>query len=354
MRILDRYIAKTIITSILMVLLVLVAIESFMEMVAELHYLGRGNYGILQIFEFVPLKLPTDLYTFFPVAGLLGSLMGLGKLAQSSELIVMRASGVSIARITFSVIRATIILLVFVTFVGEVVAPYLQTKAFQVKNTAQGLTLSSGAQFNVWLKNNETFIHINFVSSPTSIKNITLFSFNKLQQLQSITHAKSGVLLQNSWELQNVMTTQFFKDHTAVTKVAELPMAIHFDPTAIFQTSDRVAQDSLRQLVENIHYRRANGLAVDQFELTFWQRLLQPLATIIMICLGVPFIFGSLRSSSMGIRILTGIIFGFVYYMMNRLFGPITVVYQFPAFYAAIMPTLLFMVIYIFMARRMT
>ena len=78
----------------------------------------------------------------------------------------------------------------------------------------------------------------------------------------------------------------------------------------------------------------------------FWTRMLQPLTTVIMICLGVPFIFGSLRSASMSSRILTGIIIGFVFYMLNQFLGPIALVYQWPSWTAGALPTLLFLVIY--------
>jgi len=79
-----------------------------------------------------------------------------------------------------------------------------------------------------------------------------------------------------------------------------------------------------------------------RIEFDFWQRLFQPLATLVMICLAVPFIFGPLRTGTMGLRILSGVIVGFGFYILNQFFGPFSMVYQFPPLLAAGLPTLLF------------
>ena len=81
MRILDTYIAKTIIGGTLMVLLVLGALLAFVDFIAELDDVGKGQYGMLQAASFVLLSLPKRLYELFPTAVLIGSLLSLGTLA---------------------------------------------------------------------------------------------------------------------------------------------------------------------------------------------------------------------------------------------------------------------------------
>ena len=73
--------------------------------------------------------MPAELYQLFPVAGFLGGLIGLGRLASTSELIVMRAAGVSIARIAWAVVKAALLMLVVITVVGEWQAPTWQYQA---------------------------------------------------------------------------------------------------------------------------------------------------------------------------------------------------------------------------------
>ena len=104
MRILDRYIAQTVISGTLMTLMVLGALLAFVDFVGEIDDVGKGQYGVTEAALYVLLSLPKRLYELFPTAVLLGSLLGLGTLAGNSELIVVRASGVSIFRIARSVL----------------------------------------------------------------------------------------------------------------------------------------------------------------------------------------------------------------------------------------------------------
>jgi lipopolysaccharide export system permease protein len=69
---------------------------------------------------------------------------------------------------------------------------------------------------------------------------------------------------------------------------------------------------------------------------------MQPFATLVMIFLAIPFIFGPLRSVSMGLRIMAGVIVGFGFYILNQFLGPMSQVYQIPAVVAALVPTMVF------------
>lgn len=83
-------------------------------------------------------------------------------------------------------------------------------------------------------------------------------------------------------------------------------------------------------------------MSASTFKLAFWQRLVQPFAALVMIMLAIPFIFGPLRSVTMGLRIVTGAAVGFAFYLLNQFFGPFCLVYQIPVFLGAILPTLFF------------
>jgi lipopolysaccharide export system permease protein len=61
-----------------------------------------------------------------------------------------------------------------------------------------------------------------------------------------------------------------------------------------------------------------------------------------MILLALPFVFGQLRSSTMGFRMFIWVMVGFVFYVLNQFVGPMSIVYQIPPALAAILPTLVF------------
>jgi lipopolysaccharide export system permease protein len=98
-------------------------------------------------------------------------------------------------------------------------------------------------------------------------------------------------------------------------------------------------------LYSYIKHRKQSGLNAVDCEFIFWQRLFCPLATLIMILLAIPFVFGPLRSVTMGLRMTVGVIVGFGFHILNQSVGSISAVYQLPAMLVAILPTMLFAII---------
>ena len=94
MRILDFYLGRMLLNQILLVLGVLAGIFAFVTFIDQVSYLGTGRYSLFDALRYVVLSTPRIIYEVFPMAVLIGAIMGLSLLALDSELTVMRASGV--------------------------------------------------------------------------------------------------------------------------------------------------------------------------------------------------------------------------------------------------------------------
>ncbi|MDF1795845.1 MAG: LPS export ABC transporter permease LptG [Coxiellaceae bacterium] len=342
MRILDNYIARVVISSTCMVVLILLGVESFVQFIGELGDIGSQNYGMFQALMYVPMTLPADLYQLFPMAGLLGSLLGLGRLASNNELVVMRAAGVSKAKLTWAVVRAAFVMMVFVTLIGEFIAPSLFNFAERFKSSAMGNVVGYTALQHIWMKQDSRFIHIDQVDNPKRISGVTQYNFNHEHRLKSVIVAQHALLVNGVWHLIKPAVTSIAADKVTTKHLKRISLNLNFDPKLVEMSRQEPSESSIVKLFENIRYRHSYGLNSDQYAFAFWQRLVQPLTTIVMICLGVPFIFGSLRNSTMGYRITMGILIGFGFYMLNQFFGPFSLVYQFPPWLAAMLPTIIF------------
>ena len=143
----------------------------------------------------------------------------------------------------------------------------------------------------------------------------------------------------------NAEETFFDKKYVVSKEKKTENLSIVFQPDLQIEMKVNFAEQTLLQLRQTISYRRSVGLNVKQFLFSFWQRLLQPITTLVMICLAIPFVFGSARSATMGTRVMIGVFIGFAFYIMGQLFGPITLLYQYPPILAAITPTGLFLLI---------
>ena len=204
MRILSHYISKVILSAIAIVVFVLLGLELFILLAAELGDIGKGNYGIGHAFLFALLSLPAHLYRIFPAASLLGSLLGLGLLASRCELTVMRASGVSIYQITMAVLKAALLLIIIVTVMAEYIVPLSTQLASDQKAIAvsggQGIRTQSG----IWTRVGDSFVHIGSIAADHSMQQISRYAFDGHHRLQWAAFAKRGEYYPGHWHLFDV------------------------------------------------------------------------------------------------------------------------------------------------------
>jgi lipopolysaccharide export system permease protein len=290
--------------------------------------------------------MPYQLYTFFPMASLIGSLLGLGILANQSELIVMQASGFSKGQITLTVLKVAFIMVVIALVLGEIIAPVAESYANYEKSLALSAGQAINTNYGLWIKEGDQFIHIDNVSDQTHLSGISIYQFDDNHQLKKAISADQAQLnADNQWELSNIKQTLIATDHTESKTIAKELWNVRLDPTLLtISNSNTPDTMSLIKLRDYIDYLTANGMQANQYQMNFWKRIFQPLATAIMIFLAIPFVFGSMRSVTMGVRVLTGVTIGFTFYILNQFFAPISLLYQVPPLLGASLPTILFFI----------
>lgn len=343
MNLLDRYIAKVLISATFIVFLLFFGVQSFVQFLAELQNIGRGNYGVWQALLYVPIQSIGIMYQLFPVAGLIGCLLGLGRLATHSELIVMQAAGVSRVRINLSVIKATVIMLLIVTAVGEGIGPWASRFADNYKSILITGKHRSGIN-NGWVRDGDNFMYVGNVITPEKITNVIRYYFSD-DKLKLISVAKSADFMDQQWIFHDVTQTQLTNKGADLQHFADQAWGVNFNVKLLGIANLNTSYETLPFMYQLIKFMQANNLQINQVSFSFFQRLFQPLATMVMICLAVPFIFGPLRSSSMGLRMLVGILLGFVFYTFNQFLGPFSMVYQMQPVVAAVLPIVIFLAI---------
>lgn len=352
MKIVDRYIEKTIIHSSLIVILMLIGIAVFINFVQEIDDLGTGNYGFFAVLIHVILTLPQQIYSFFPMAMLVGVSLGLGLLANHNELTVLRASGMSILQISWAVVKAAILLLVVATFIGEWAGPYTQHLAEIQKTllTSKGQILETN--HGIWIRDGNNFLYINSLLNHHDLAEINRYQFDSQYHLVTASYAKSGSFQHGQWIMQDVVESQIDAGKIVSKHIPTQNWQLSLNPQ-LLQISNIVPEEmTLKQLYQYIYYLKKNNLNANNERLAFWQRLLQPLATLVMVILAIPFVFGSTRNMGIGLRMVGGISLGFAFYLLNGFFGPLSMVYQWPPFISAAFPILLFIFLAYLLQKR--
>lgn len=351
MKLLDRYIGRSVISHTFVAFIILVIIYFFSTLVNEMGSVGKGNYGTANAVLYSIMLLPRQAYELFPMVALLGAILGLGALAGNSELTVIRASGVSVKCITLAVIKAGVLMIVVVVALGEGVAPQLEKEANQQRLRALSKSVSLNTSDGLWAKDGESFIVIHQLNPDGKANRISLYHLQG-QRISEIDSAASGEYNNGVWTLHNVRKTLFSEQGVSVVRQKRIEWNSSLTPEVINLAA--IAPENLAtwELYDYVDYLQDNGLASQRYEVALWIRLMMPLATGGMILLALPFVFGSTRSSGVGQRIMIGALIGIAFYLANGVFSRMGLIYDVPPLISASAPTILIYMAWFWLMRR--
>ena len=138
MKIRDRYIAKTLLSYTLVVLVVWLSIYSFFNFLTEINFVGQESYTILSAIKYIILKIPEVTYSQASPVILLGCVLGMGHLATTNQLLIFRVSGASILKITGITLKNALIFVIAIIAIGEAIAPMSSNFAELGRSNALG------------------------------------------------------------------------------------------------------------------------------------------------------------------------------------------------------------------------
>ncbi len=352
MRLVDFYLGRVLLAATGLTLLVLEGLNLILKFVNELKSVGKGSYSLLDALIYTCYGVPRDLELFVPMAVLLGALIGIGGLAASSELVVLLAAGMSRAAIARSALKTAVPLMLAMLLLAEFVTPMAEQAAKELRT----LELTGGslieAQGGTWTRDGDAYVNIGRVESENRISDLTIFHFDRQLQLQRIEHAEVAEFNGYSWQLQRVRDTLIDAERLSARDINQREWYSALTPDKLKVVSIKPESLSLRGLYSYIDYLDSSGQDSSRYQLAFWRKLVQPLGVAVMVVLALSFIFGPLRSVTMGTRVLMGVGAGFSFYVLDQLFGPLALVYQLPPWLGALTPPLLTLAIALLLLRR--
>ena len=343
MSLLDLYIGRTIVHQALVVMAVLVGLFALVIFIDQIDDIGSGDYGVMQAFVFVGLSVPRIVYEVFPMAVLLGAILGLSSMARDAELIVIRASGVSVARMTLSALKFGAFFVLAAILIGELVSPYSETLAQQVKAKALHRNIDQGTSFGLWFRDADTYVNVNEVMPNLSLRNIKIFRFAGHDRLHSLVDAEVASFVEGSWEMSNVNTTII--DDEGFVKIKDSDRQVW--PTSVTQEMMKMfavqpAQLSMVQLRKYIGHLKRNHQDTRASELAYWGKWMLPVSTAVMVVLAIPFVLGSIRAGTMGRNLFLGSLMGLSFFFFSQIFGYVVLVHGVPPLLGATLPSDIF------------
>lgn len=353
-KILDWYIGRTIIATSSLCLATLVGLSAIIKYVEQLRKVGRGTYDLMEALYFVVLSIPRDIEMFFPMAALLGALIGLGMLAASSELVVMQASGFSKLNIGVSVLKTAVPLMLMIMVLGEWGSPQAQKLA----RDSRAMAIAGGSivsvRDGVWARDGNNFIYIGRVNGENELDSVTIWRFDEHKKLNDILVSKT-VLYEDDhrWMMKDVQITQM-DNEVQINKeqIGNYEWKTTLTPDKLAVVTVKPEELSLTGLYSYVKYLEDSDQDPSRYDLAFWRKVFQPLSIAVMMLMALSFVFGPLRSVTMGARILSGVIAGFTFYISSEVFGPMSLVYGIPPVIGALAPSVIFLIVAVMLMRR--
>ena len=346
MRILRRYLASEVTVATALVLAALLMLLAFFDLVHEVSDLGRGGYRLKHVALHVLLSVPNHMYEALPIAALIGTLFALAQLVASSEYVVIRASGVSVTRLSLALLGLGSLFAV-VTFVsGEFVGPPAEQLAYRLRSHAIAGIIAQEFRSGLWVKEGQSFVNVGQVTADAELRNVRIYEFDEGYRLLALKFADRGRYAGGrTWKLVNVVETRFEKSGARVEQIPELDWISVLEPRLLSTLVVQPDQMSAWTLYSYSQFLRENKQNARRYEVALWTKLMYPVAVLVMMLLAVPFGLFQKRQGGVGAKIFVGIMLGLAFIVMNRLSGTLTILHEWPPVVGATLPTLLLLIL---------
>jgi lipopolysaccharide export system permease protein len=346
-RSLALYLVRLFLTRTFAVLILLVMVLMTLDLLGESgKILAVPGNGEAELWHYVTLRVPLLIQRFLPFSALLGTLIAFTALNQHSEVIAMKAAGLSAHQILAPLMVASlgIAVLAFAFNEGVAVNSARAVTAWD-DNDYRPIRASSGVLSNVWVKSGNDLAHAKLVSGrgrSLQLQDVTLYE-REGGELQRVVKAERAVQSGTAWRLEKVRTYD-----TGMNMVRRSAAAIAMPGvTADRFTLAKVNPDerSFLALRKDIADLEAAGRPTEEPRAGLWHKFSGPLSIVLMPLLAAVAAFGLARSGQVLLRAAAGMALGFAYFVVDNLSLALGNVGAYPAWLAAWAPFVLFLLI---------
>jgi lipopolysaccharide export system permease protein len=347
---LDRYIARNVLGAIIVVQVVLLGLDLVISYINDLDDV-EGDYGAFQVLLYLGMRLPWRFYQYAPVGVLIGALIGLGSMASSNELTVMRAAGRSLTRILWGVMKPIILVVVVVLLTAEYISPRTEqfASAWRLeKLQGEGAVLT---QRGGWQREGDSVYRFGAIRADDTVLDLTRYRFEG-RELREATVAERAVWRDGAWVLEQAATTRFDGQRTEVEHHEMQGWETRLTPEQLNRLLRPINSQAPSELWAYARYLQDQGLQATQPLLYFWQKMLMPLTMASLVLVAASFVFGPLRSVAAGTRVFYGVVTGLVFKYLQDLLAPASMVFGFSPAWAVLAPTLICAALGLYLLRR--
>jgi lipopolysaccharide export system permease protein len=323
--------------------LILQALDLLSESGKILAVAGNGEG---EVWRYVGLRTPEIIARFLPFSVLLGTILTLSQLNQNSEVIAMKASGLSAHQVLAPLMLTALGVAVLSFGFNERVVARATATLEQWKKVDYGpLPIDRGDRANVWVKDDADLIVVSQVKGrgdAAQLHGITVYERTG-QSLRSILTATQGRRDGTGWRVDGAKRFDVASGQMATVGTTRIGEGVRPDQFTLSSVNaDGQNFLELREIIDDLKFA---GRPTKALEGSLWHKLSGPLSSVLMPLLGAVAAFGIARSGKLFVRAVIGMALGFLYFVADNFALAMGNLGAYPPFLAAWAPFLLFLMI---------
>lgn len=369
LKVLSRYVKTNALLAIIAAVIGLWALQMLFTYLSELEDL-TDSYTMADAIKYIFYRSPYFLEQFIPTGALLGAVVGLGLLANKSELVVMRAAGVSVYRIVGWVLQPAFIFVLLALGINQFVLPHSNQLAKEINSEdSRSLVTSVRGYWTVQPRfssgtdgatqsDGSDVLYIDYADVEGNIGEVKRWHLDDEGRLQTAIHAAGGRYSERIaapstastetrqqyryvWQLNDMTELTINQGfESSQTKSASDTLTLPFAPESVYLLTRKAEDLSLTQLYDHRQLMQGQNNRSLEHELSFWQKLLSPLSILSLVIVACSFVFGSLRTHSLGLRIVVALLFGLLFSYIQDLVGFVSLATGFSPLLMVLLPIL--------------
>ncbi|MEO9133020.1 MAG: LPS export ABC transporter permease LptG [Sphingomonas sp.] len=346
-RTVSLYMGRMFLTRTFAILTALVFVLQFLDLLSETgNILAHAGNGQPEILHYISLRLPEIISRFLPFSVLLGTILTLSTMNQNSEIVALKASGLSAHQVLAPLILASMgVAIVSFAFNDRIVSRATATLS-QWKNADYApVPIDRGDRSNVWVRDGDDLVEVDQIrgrGNAAKLSDVTLYDRTG-GSLVGIIRAPHGVRAGDGWKIGP--TTRFDVTTGKMTQLGTVVVARGVRPdqfTLATVDADGLSFGALRAAINDL---ADAGRPTKALEGAMWHKLSGPLSALLMPLLGAIAAFGLARSGKLFVRAVMGMGLGFAYFVADNFALAMGNLGAYPPFLAAWAPFLLFFLI---------
>lgn len=308
--------------------------------------IGSGvstEIGLSKTIITVALGAPDRLYELLPLSMLIGSLLAMFTLSQSSEYVVMRTSGLSTLRSSLLLCLAGLIYAVGAFLIGEFLVPQTNRLVAEMNlKSSSERTVFKSNRSGYWLKDQSNFVNFQEINNPGSISRISIFTFDQASKTLALeTRARQADYDgESGWMLSGVHQILFEPNGVVVERKKNKKWNTKLSPDNLKLLLSEKEQMSFFEHLAYVNHLKASGQKFSVVEAELWEKISHPSLIVVLALFGLSITQTESRSRSMGRVLLIGVFIGVGLYFLNKFFVSVGSINNWPPSVYTFIPTL--------------